>query len=221
MAVETPTRQEGGTLLTLEQDPDQAAQLCRQAQARLTKRVAGLSDEDMVRPSALPGWTIAHVLTHLARNADAHARRLAGALAGQDVPKYINGEEQRRQEITSGSQRPAAEILVDLSESMAQLEALMTQSSHSGWPNSHFLGGGNYGVAASPAHRLREVEMHHVDLGLGYSPLDWPEEYVNWDLEVLLASVPDRLDSASHKKSFMAWLAGRGPLEPDLELLPW
>jgi len=72
-----------------------------------------------------------------------------------------------------------------------------------------------------PAHRLREVEMHHVDLGVGYTPRDWPEDYVAWDLEVLLATLPERLCSAADRRGFMAWLAGRGPADPTWSLTPW
>nr|WP_281068086.1 maleylpyruvate isomerase N-terminal domain-containing protein [Arthrobacter stackebrandtii] len=162
--------------MDLEGNPQRASELCREAQARLTKRTAGLSDADMRSPSALPGWSVGHVLTHLARNADAHARRLAGALAGADVPKYGRGQEQRAAEIESGAGRSAAAVLADLAASQSKLEDMFDRSSAAGWPNGHFLGGGDYGVSGCPAHRLREVEMHHVDLGLGYTPLDWPEE---------------------------------------------
>jgi maleylpyruvate isomerase len=31
--------------------------------------------------------------------------------------------------------------------------------------------------------RLREVEIHHADLDLGYSPTDWPEEFARALLE--------------------------------------
>lgn len=58
--------------MNLENDPDLASQLCREAQERLLLRVAGLDDGAMRAPSRLPGWTVGHVLTHLARNADAH-----------------------------------------------------------------------------------------------------------------------------------------------------
>ncbi|MBP2414480.1 maleylpyruvate isomerase [Arthrobacter stackebrandtii] len=170
-----PTRKEGKPM-DLEGNPQRASELCREAQARLTKRTAGLSDADMRSPSALPGWSVGHVLTHLARNADAHARRLAGALAGADVPKYGRGQEQRAAEIESGAGRSAAAVLADLAASQSKLEDMFDRSSAAGWPNGHFLGGGDYGVSGCPAHRLREVEMHHVDLGLGYTPLDWPEE---------------------------------------------
>lgn len=79
--------------MNLEENPERASQLCREAQQRLMLRVSGLGDGDVRSPSQLPGWTVGHVLAHLARNADAHARRLTGSLAGLDVPKYENGPE--------------------------------------------------------------------------------------------------------------------------------
>ncbi len=207
--------------MTLENDPERAAELCREAQARLLHSVANLTDADMRRPSRLPGWSVGHVLTHLARNADAHARRLEGALRGADVPKYEHGEEQRRGEIDAGAGRPASEIITDLEASQTRLEEMFAQNAAAAWPNGHFLGGGNYGAAACPAHRLREVEMHRVDLGLGYTAQDWSTEYVVWDLPILLASAADRLGSLTEQHAFMAWLAGRGPLDPGTSLRPW
>jgi maleylpyruvate isomerase len=63
--------------------------------------------------------------------------------------------------------------------------------------------------------------MHHVDVGLGYAPVDWPDEYVAWDLPVLLVSVPERLAEPGDRRRLMAWLAGRGPLDPGVRLHPW
>jgi len=207
--------------MDLEQEPQRAAQLCCEAQARLVHRVARVAPEDVRAPSLLPGWTVGHVLTHLARNADAHARRLSGALHGYDVPKYPSGQDQRCLEIDDGAGRPVEEIVADLHTSLTGLEEVFVRCSAAGWPNGHFLGGGSYGAAGCPAHRLREVEMHHVDLGLGYTPLDWPEEYVAWDLPVLLATVPGRLRSIGDRQQFMAWLAGRGPLQASSTLTAW
>lgn len=67
----------------------------------------------MQHDSKLPGWSVGHVLTHLASNADARARRLEGALKGEDVPNYVNGAEQRRQEIEDGARNATSEILAD------------------------------------------------------------------------------------------------------------
>lgn len=205
----------------LEAAPDRAVELCIAAHQRLTADVTGLSDREMRAASRLPGWSVGHVLTHLARNADAHARRLAGALRGEDVPKYVGGAQQRADEIAAGAGRPASVIVEDLSVSQSRLEELFAESSQAGWPNAHLRSDRGYGPPCCPAHRLREVEMHHVDLGIGYGPQNWPAEYIEWDLEQLLATVPARLASLEHRRAFMGWLAGRGEQPSDLRLEPW
>ena len=90
------------------------------------------------------------------------------------MPKDHDGEEQGRQEIQDGAHRAAAGIAADLDSSTRHLEEDLNRSSSARWPNGHLLGGGHYGVAGCPAHRLREVEVHHVDLGLGQTPAGWP-----------------------------------------------
>lgn len=205
----------------LEQDPERAAELCKQAQQRLAMRVSSLTEDDVRGDSRLPGWSVGHVLTHLARNADSHARRLEAALVGHDIPRYLGGDEQRTREIEDGATRPAGEIIADLIDSQDRLSVVMDECTAQRWPHSDFLGGSNYGVRACPAHRLREVEMHHVDLSLGSSARDWPEDYVAWDLAVLLRTVPERLHSPDDRRDFMAWLAGRADTFPAVELRDW
>ncbi|MFJ7750877.1 maleylpyruvate isomerase N-terminal domain-containing protein [Arthrobacter sp. NPDC097144] len=207
--------------MNLDGDPQRASELCREAHVRVVARVAQLTDADARAASLLPGWTVGHVLTHLARNADSHARRMSGALDGLDLPKYVGGSKQREAEIKSGAGRSAQELVADLEASELRLEQVFERYITAGAPNGHFLGGSDYGVWACPAHRLREIEMHHVDLGLGYTSSDWPEEYVAWDLPTLLAGVPERLASSDDRRTFMAWLSGRGPLDPETKLAPW
>jgi maleylpyruvate isomerase len=50
----------------LDADPAAAIELCQAAHARLVARVEQITDEQVRSPSRLPGWTVAHVLTHLA-----------------------------------------------------------------------------------------------------------------------------------------------------------
>lgn len=133
----------GGTV-DLEADPGRAAELCTRAQARLLAAVEVLADADVRRASRLPGWSIGHVLTHLARNADAHARRLAGALDGQDVAKYPGGAAQRARDIEDGAGRSAAELVQDLAVSQQRLEQLFTACAAAGWPGRRLLGGAHY-----------------------------------------------------------------------------
>ncbi len=67
------------------------------AQARLLALIQPLSDADVRRPSRLPGWTVGHVLSHLARNADSHRRRADAAGAGEVIEQYEGGDERPTQ----------------------------------------------------------------------------------------------------------------------------
>lgn len=203
----------------LGESPEVAIQLCRASHVRLVSRVEDLTDGQARAPSRLPGWTVGHVLTHLARNADGHARRLRGTLRGQDVPRYQAG--QRDADITVGAGRPAADVVSDLRAAQEALELVWAECVAAGWPNRHLRGSDSWESPASPARRLREVEVHHVDLGLGYEPSDWPEEYVAWDLPVVLASVPGRAAGPDDARDLLAWVTGRGPVPSHVQLAPW
>lgn len=205
----------------LEDSPDLAAALTRDAHRRLMQTVSALPPDQARAPSRLPGWTVGHVLTHLARNADGHARRLAGSLVGEDRPKYPGGGAQRADDIEQGATRDLGEMITDLETSQARLEALFDECAAAGWPHPALLGGETYGPRGCPAHRLREIEMHHVDLGVGYEASAWSDEYVAWELSVLLETVDARLRTPQDRRHFVAWLAGRGALPGELSLEPW
>jgi maleylpyruvate isomerase len=202
-------------------DPGQAVQLCRTAHARLRATVEGITDEQVRSPSRLPGWTVGHVLTHVARNADGHVRRLDGALRGENVPRYPGGPAQRDDDINEGALRPAAGIVADVDSAQRRLELVWDRSVAAGWPNPGFLGDDRWPTTASPVRRLREVEVHHVDLGLGYEPSHWPDDYVTWELPMLLATVPARVRRPEDQRALVAWLSGRRPVPPAIQLDPW
>jgi len=44
--------------------------------------------------------------------------------------------------------------------------------------------------------RRREVEVHHVDLDLGYEPSDWPVAFVRGALDEILETLPSRSAAA-------------------------
>jgi maleylpyruvate isomerase len=206
--------------IDLDFDQPAAIELCRPAHARLLITVAPLTDGDVRRPSRLPGWTIGHVLTHLTRNADGHVRRLEGALRGEDLDRYAGGAAQRDGDIEAGSTRTAGEIAADLERGCAQLEETWERCVAAGWPHAE-LSTGDWPTTSSPVQRLREVEMHQVDLGLGYDPADWPEEYVMWELPKLLATVPERIRHARDAGDLVAWLSGRRADAPQFGLESW
>jgi maleylpyruvate isomerase len=90
--------------------------------ARLRDTLVGLTDAGARRPSLLPNWTVGHVLTHLARNADSHVRMLEGARRGEVADQYPGGNEQRAADIEAGAGRPAADLVADVAGSAGRLE---------------------------------------------------------------------------------------------------
>jgi maleylpyruvate isomerase len=205
----------------MEMEPQAAIDLCLRAHERFSSTIRDLDDSTARQPSRLPGWSVGHVITHLARNADGHIRRLEGALIGVEVPRYPGGPEQRDREIDEGEGRPAAEIVRDFKETAARLEAVWARSEHAGWPHAELRGPDKFDTSGSPLRRLREVEVHHVDLGLGYEPTDWPAEYVEWELPTTLARLPERLAGEHATALLLAWLIGRSPSPVGVELRPW
>jgi hypothetical protein len=64
-------------------------------------------------------------------------------------------------------------------------------------------------------HHLRSVEVHHVDLDIGYLVSSWPPIFVDGELAKRLRALPNRADHAD----LLAWLLGRATA-PEL-LGPW
>jgi maleylpyruvate isomerase len=176
-------------------------------------------------PSRLPGWTIGHVLTHLARNADSMVRVLVAADRGEVIDRYEGGQARRDAEIEAGAPRPADELVADVRTTIWSLE--QTWSTHTRWEGrSREAPGRESPVSELPFMRWREVEVHRTDLGLGYEPSDWPAEYVRRDLRLMemrwnarrpmgMTGLPQAaLDAPPYIR--LAWLLGRTPIG-DLE----
>lgn len=145
---------------------------------RLVRTVDGLEDAAYAAPSLLPGWSRAHVLAHLALNAEGLAGALAGIGEGRSVPMYLSQEARDADiEELAGEEPPAirARLLgacTDLTDAMAAIPA-------DAWGNlvERVPGGPTFPAAAVAGMRLREVEIHHADLGAGYDRTDWPPAF--------------------------------------------
>ncbi len=202
-------------------EPADAIALCAAAHQRLFATLERLDDETARRPSLLPGWSVGHVLTHIARNAAGHIGRLEGALRGEQIPRYPGGPEQRDRDIQAGAGRPAAELARDVREWTGHLEETWARCVAAGWPHADLLANDSYPTTASPSRRFREVEVHHVDLGMGYAPADWPDEYLEWELEMSLPRLSQRFAEPGGSRQFLAWLIGRTEWPEGLHLKPW
>ena len=193
---------------------------CTAAHRRLEATVAAVDDATARRPSLLPGWTVGHVLTHLAGNADSHVRMLEGAVAGKAVEQYPGGHEQRNADIEAGAGRSGADLGDDVRATAAALEAVWGRMTPEAWAGHGLSRGDPWPCRILPFHRWREVEIHHADLGLGYSPRDWPEDYVARELPLALADLPDRL-TVDGRADVLAWLVGRAGQPAAVDVAPW
>ncbi|WP_030840919.1 maleylpyruvate isomerase family mycothiol-dependent enzyme [Streptomyces hygroscopicus] len=160
----------------------------RQATERLLTAVAALDDASLASASALPGWTRGHVLAHLARNADALVNLLTWARTGEETPMYADAET-RDAEIRRDAARPLAVHLDDLRTSASRFDAAVAALPPERLPYELTLRGGvPERAAALPLRRLAEVELHHVDLGIGYTVADLPATFVQDQLAVLIGT---------------------------------
>ena len=202
------------------------------AEERLQRTVRRMRPEQVFEPSALPGWTRGHVLAHLARNADALGNLLTGARTGAPTPMYPSPQA-RDEGIEAGARRPLPEQLQDLRDSAQRLAEVAATLPDLAWAVEVPHRTGAFPASGVPAKRLREVEYHHVDLALDYTPEQWPADFVGLELGQLterhLASgalsreLLDRL-GADPGHARLAWLSGRsdgsGLVVPAADLPP-
>ena len=193
---------------------------CRVAHARLVDSLGGIDDAIVARPSRLPGWTVGHVLTHLARQADSHVRMLEGAAGGDIVDQYEDGFDGRAAGIAAGASRPAVAQVADVAASIARLETTWEQTPDEVWARgfARRTHGELVACADLPFRRWREVEVHHADLGLDLGPEAWSALFVDTELPRTLAGLPARL-SLDDRRALLAWLMGRASTPPPLP--PW
>ncbi|GAA1910219.1 maleylpyruvate isomerase family mycothiol-dependent enzyme [Nocardioides lentus] len=149
---------------------------------RLVRTVDGLDEPALAGASLLPDWSRAHVVAHLALNAEAMARGLEGARTGRAEPLYDSpraraddveelahaGPSELRERFLG-----SAAVLADLLEAMP----VTTLATEVEW----YPGGMRRQVATFADIRRGEVEVHHVDLATpGYDHTAWPGDFAAW-----------------------------------------
>ncbi len=194
----------------------------RDATERLLSAAVKLDDAAVTEPSRLPGWTRGHVLAHLARNADA----LVNVLQGR--PMYISAEA-RDADIERDAPRPLDVQLADVRDSAARFQEAGAVPAD--WSRTVELRGGVTDSASRvPFRRWVEVELHHVDLGIGYELEDLPEEFVEREIDFLAARFTGHADVPPTRltNGTRAWSTGREADAPDVtvtgsrpDLLGW
>ncbi len=183
---------------------------------RLLATAGALTDEQAAAPSRLPGWTRGHVLTHLARNADGFCNLLHWARTGTRTPMYPS-EAARDEGIEAGAKRSAAELTADVRGTAAAFAEAAAGLPEAAWAAVVERRGEPFPAPEILRARLSELEFHHVDLGSGYQPGEWPAEFLADALPRVAGSFAGRPDMTACRLAPDGWPDSFlvGPAGPD------
>ncbi len=201
-----------------------------EATQRLLGDTIALSDDDWRGASLLPGWSRAHVATHLARGADALRAVMAAALDGQTRPLYPSAVE-KVMALERGAERSGLDLQIDLDTSAGEFNALCDTVTD--WLAPVSLSGGEFPMSVLLMVRLQEVMLHHLDLDCGFTWAKIDLVPARWLLQWLIlllgddgalpvcdiesdsgvtasfGSTGDRRTVTGPDAALWAWLAGR------------
>ncbi|QCX28886.1 maleylpyruvate isomerase N-terminal domain-containing protein [Nocardioides jishulii] len=191
--------------------------------AALEAQLAGVTQRQVDAPSPLPGWDRAHVVAHLARQADSTTRMAEGARTRTPAVRYPGGASGRAADIESSALQPVGALVNDLVAADARCLAAVRAVDPEGWAYALDWDGHLRPATRLLLTRWREVEIHRVDLGLGFTPDDWSDEFVSFVLPGELRRLPKRAPDVEvppglDERQTLAWLVGRG--RPGLPALP-
>jgi maleylpyruvate isomerase len=169
------------------------------AHRQLLAELAGLTDDVARGPSLLPGWTVGHVVTHLARNADAFTAVTEAARRGEVGDVYPGGPDRRNADIEAGAGRSAAALVEDVRRACRELEEVWARTDGATWRSGQagMFGAGDdrFPLSWLPYRRWREAAVHRTDLGLSPEPFwsTWPDDFVASELAASLPALAGRL----------------------------
>jgi maleylpyruvate isomerase len=211
----------------------------------LLREVDALPDDAFAAPSSLPGWTRAHVVAHLARNAEALLRLVTWARTGVETPMYPS-REARAADIAASAGHPPERLRAELADTAAELDAALAALTPAQWQAQVRSALGRPLPAAQvPWMRIREVWLHAVDLDAGAQVADLPDGVLDLLLDEVTATLsaadgcpaallaPTDRDRrwqlgseggapviAAPAATLVGWLTGRTPPPPGAPELP-
>jgi maleylpyruvate isomerase len=157
----------------------------------LVRTVDAMTDEQWAEPSLLPGWSRAHVVAHLALNAEALSGAIEGVHEGRSVPMYASDEVRDGDIDELAAAGPSAirdrfyasstvlgEWVEELADNLADEVVERTP------------GGRSFPAGDVATMRTREVLIHHADLGLDHTAADWPPAFAALVLSTRAAAHP-------------------------------
>lgn len=200
-----------------------------EATQRLLGYTIALTEDEWHQAALLPGWTRAHVATHLARNADYFRSVINAAMAGAPQPPLSPAAE-RRAELEIGADRTGLQLQIDLDAAAGALQNAI--ESVDDWTGLIEINGAELPLSVLPLARLNEIKTHLIDLDCGFEPgmiAPGPAEWLlRWalfrlrdadlpDIEVVSQNLRARigrpgaraLSVRGEDSQLWAWLVGR------------
>ncbi|MEO8107019.1 MAG: maleylpyruvate isomerase family mycothiol-dependent enzyme [Actinomycetes bacterium] len=143
------------------------------AEACLAADLAGRDAEWSGLPSGLPSWSRAQLVGHLAGSARGLINLCDWAATGVETPMYPSPEV-RAAQIAERAGLPWPDLVAEVSAAQAALATRLEALTEPVATRSLRLASG---AAVTPtdiaALRIREIEIHRVDLAAEYQPVDW------------------------------------------------
>jgi maleylpyruvate isomerase len=151
-----------------------------------------LRDADLAADSGLPDWSRAHVVAHLARNADALVNLLTWARTGVETPMYPS-RAARDAGIEETAALPPAELRRDYVAACDRLTKAIEAMPAEAWRAQVRNGqGAPVPASAVPWMRAKEVWVHGVDLRAGLTFADLPADFTAALIDDVLDLFADR-----------------------------
>lgn len=205
--------------------------LLRRADEQWQTTLDTLPEPEWPAPSLLPGWSRSHVAAHVALNAEALAHALA-SVAGDGPPRPMYASPEARDldidALRTADVATLRERNREAAEAFAQAwSALPPEVLTDGRTLERTPGGPQFTVASVLERRWLEVEVHHADLGTGWSHGDWSPQFAAWLVSSRAAALPEvSLEATDTGQAWRApearttvrgpvgalgwWLTGRG-----------
>jgi maleylpyruvate isomerase len=199
-----------------------------EATQQLLGHTIALTEDAWHQSTCLPGWTRAHIATHLARNAEYFDSIIRAAQVGDPQPALVDVST-RRNFLEIGAERHALELQIDLDATAGALQN--TIDAITDWTPEVSLDNADLALTAVPLARLHEVNVHHLDLNCGLTVDDIPADAAEWLLRWVLFRLRDTalptiqvtsntvqaeigssattLQVSGSNASLWAWLSGR------------
>ncbi|MET0577739.1 MAG: maleylpyruvate isomerase N-terminal domain-containing protein [Ilumatobacteraceae bacterium] len=174
-----------------------------------------LTDDEFTAPTALAGWTRAHVVAHVHFNALALRRLVSWARSGEETPMYASPS-QRAEEIDRGADETPASLRMLVHDSARALGDDFADLSTEQLERTIVTAQGRHLPARDISWlRCRELAVHAVDLDAGVTFCTLPDGFVT----ALVHDAVTKRVAGGEAAALAAVLTGRSDAGPSLG--PW